>query len=599
MCKERIIIMKRLLTSCFSLLVTASIAVSSVFGPLSTPVFAQAAATEASQAQSASTETGKAQSASTEAGQTQTASTVQDQAPASSEEADATEAVKDTSKATADNPIGEHCAHYNVDGFEDAPTIAADSAFLMDARTGAILYSYEGYPRRYPASITKVMTALLAIEYLKMDDNIVFTKEAVEGIEAGSSSAGINAGAVLSVEDTLYALMLASANEAAAAIAQNIAGSDKAFGKLMTRRAKELGCTNTRFRNPHGLPDEKHYTTGHDMALILQQAMQYEEFRKIAGTLTYTIPASDTLTHTIELTNHAKIMHESSEYYYKRVEGAKTGFTQAALNTLVSYAKKDGVELICVILKDYGADNSYKDTKKLYKWAFNKVKQITPLKDFDLESTLKNSGQLDEATYDKVKFLNCQVDQSYSILVKKKFDESAISYQFILDEDKENGRLGRLNIMVGDTMIGSTPVIYDPSTDAAKAYSGGKSIDDNMTAAEVNKKQITPHKVLNYMIRIIIAFVLVFILMQVIRRILAEKKRRQRIQQRNKRRLQSSSSRQPSTKPSSTKTSSSRSSSTAARTSAKGSGSTARTSQGSAGTGTTRRRRSSSNKKDN
>ena len=532
--------MKHFLTSCFSLVFSASLAASSIFGSFSIPAYAQ---TTVKNQTSSSIKAESEPTATQIKEDSQSSSASTNEKISSSEQTESSESTQDKSKATADNPIGEHCAHYNVDGFEDAPTIAADSAFLMDAKTGAILYSYEGYTRRYPASITKVMTALLAIEYLKMDDKITFTKTAVESIEAGSSSAGINAGAVLSVEDTLYALMLVSANEAGAAIAETIAGSDKAFGRLMTQRAKELGCTNTKFRNPHGLPDEKHYTTGHDMALILQQAMQHEEFRKIAGTLTYTIPASDTLTHTLELTNHAKIMHEDSEHYYKYVEGAKTGFTQAALNTLVSYAKKDGVELICVILKDYGADNSYKDTKNLYKWAFKKVKQITPLKDLDLENTIKNSGQLDEASYDKVKFLKSQVDKDYSILVKKDFDTSALSVKFILDEDKKQGRLGKLNIMVGDTMIGSTPVTYDTNTDAAKAYSGGKSIDDDMTVAEVNKKQLTPHKVMNYMIRIVIAVILIFIIMQLIRHILAERKRRKRIQQRNKRRLKSSTSR--------------------------------------------------------
>ena len=142
-----------------------------------------------------------------------------------------------------------------------------------------------------------------------------------------------------------------------------------------------------------------------------------------------------------------------------------------------------------------------------------------------------------------MKFLNCKVDNDYSILVKKDFDTSALSFKFILDEDKKQGRLGKLDIMVGDTLIGSTPVTYDTETDAAKAYSGGKSIDDDMTVAEVNKKQLTPHKVMKYMIRIIIAVILIFLIMQIIRHVLAERKRRMRIQQRNKRRLKSTSTR--------------------------------------------------------
>ena len=198
----------------------------------------------------------------------------------------------------------------------------------MDANTGTILYGKEADTKRYPASITKVMTALLAVENCKMSDVITYSNAAVNGIEAGSSTAGINVGAKLTVEDSLYALMLVSANEAAAAIAEHISGSTTEFAKLMTKRAKELGCTNTQFKNPHGLPNEEHYTTAHDMGLILKEAMKHEEFRKISGTISYTLKKSDTLKDTLELWNHAKILRENSDYYYKYAEGAKTGFTQ-------------------------------------------------------------------------------------------------------------------------------------------------------------------------------------------------------------------------------------------------------------------------------
>ncbi|MBR5047242.1 MAG: D-alanyl-D-alanine carboxypeptidase, partial [Eubacterium sp.] len=159
---------------------------------------------------------------------------------------------------------------YDLIGLSGSPDITAESATVMDARSGEVIYAKQADAKRYPASITKVMTTLIAIENCKMDEIVEFTSEVVNSIEEGSSTAGINAGAKLTMEDTLYALMLVSANEAGAAVADHVAGSNDAFAKMMTDRAKELGCKNTNFRNPHGLPDEKHYTTAHDMGLILK-----------------------------------------------------------------------------------------------------------------------------------------------------------------------------------------------------------------------------------------------------------------------------------------------------------------------------------------
>lgn len=245
-----------------------------------------------------------------------------------------TETSADTSNTQATG------ASYGTSKLSGAPDIVAESAVVMDAGTGTVLYGKEASTKRYPASITKVMTALLAVENCNMSDIITYSNAAVNGIEAGSSTAGINVGAKLTVEDSLYALMLVSANEAAAAIAEHISGSTTEFAKLMTKRAKELGCKNTQFKNPHGLPDEEHYTTAYDMGLILKEAMKHPEFRKIAGTISYTLKKSDSLTDTLELWNHAKILRQNSDYYYEYAKGAKTGFTQVALNTLVTYAKK-------------------------------------------------------------------------------------------------------------------------------------------------------------------------------------------------------------------------------------------------------------------
>lgn len=440
----------------------------------------------------------------------------------------------DSSKAQADTSKAQS-ASYGISSLSGAPDIVAESAVVMDANTGAVLYGKEADTKRYPASITKVMTALLAVENCKMSDVITYSNSAVNGIEAGSSTAGINVGAKLTVEDSLYALMLVSANEAAAAIAEHISGSTTEFAKLMTKRAKELGCKNTQFKNPHGLPNEEHYTTAHDMGLILKEAMKHQEFRKIAGTISYTLKKSDTLKDTLELWNHAKILRENSDYYYKYAEGAKTGFTQVALNTLVTYAKKDNVELICVILKDYGADKSYTDTANLFKWAFNQVKSVTPLTDFSLKTAMTENTSIDTTKLDQIQLLNCTYDKNFSVLVKKDFNESDLKTAFKLDEDKKTGRLGYIIISCDDKELGRTEVTYDTTSKQGKAYQEGKSLDDNLKTAPVeSKRKDAIHKGIEFSLRLLIAVILIILIMHFIHRRELEKRRKERISHRKK-----------------------------------------------------------------
>lgn len=445
---------------------------------------------------------------------------------------DSTTSTAATTSTASKEPTG---ASYGTSSLSGAPDIVAESAVVMDANTGAILYGKEANTKRYPASITKVMTALLAVENCNMSDIITYSNSAVNGIEAGSSTAGINVGAKLTVEDSLYALMLVSANEAAAAIAEHISGSTTEFAKLMTKRAKELGCTNTQFKNPHGLPDEEHYTTAHDMGLILKEAMKHQEFRKIAGTISYTLKKSDTLTDTLELWNHAKILRQNSDYYYKYAEGAKTGFTQVALNTLVTYAQKDNVELICVILKDYGADKSYTDTANLFKWAFNQVKAVTPLTDFSLKTAMTENSTIDSTKLDQIQLLNCSYDTNFSVLVKKDFDETKLKTSFKLDEDKNNGRLGYIIISCNDKELGRTEVTYDITSKQGKAYIEGKSLDDNLKTAPVeSKRKDAIHRGISFSLRILIAVILIILIMHMIHRHELEKRRKERMSHRKR-----------------------------------------------------------------
>ena len=212
----------------------------------------------------------------------------------------------------------------SVKGWPTGPNIEGQSAVLMDAVTDTILYSKNAKDKLYPASITKIMTALLACEYLDMNDTITMSQEAAYGIEAGSSSIYAETGEVFTVEQALMALMLESANEMALALAEKTSGSVKKFVELMNQRAAQLGCKNTHFNNPNGLPDETHYTTAGDMMKIAKAAWYNPRFRKFVTTQVYEIPPTNKQSETRYLLNHHKMMPGQS-YAYDGVLGGKTG----------------------------------------------------------------------------------------------------------------------------------------------------------------------------------------------------------------------------------------------------------------------------------
>ena len=247
------------------------------------------------------------------------------------------------------------------------PEIQAQGAVLMDAATGNLLYSKEAETKFYPASITKLMTALLVAEKCSLDDTVTFTKTAVTNLESGAVTLGLVEGDKLTVRQSLYGLLLKSANEVANGLAEHTAGSISKFADMMNARAKELGCTNTNFVNPNGLNNSNHYTTPHDMALIARAAFQNGTVSKIASTLSYQIPATQkAAARTISLGH--KMLYPNDARYYPGVIGGKTGYTSLAGNTLVTCAERDGVRLIAVIMKS--KSTQYTDTSALLDYGF-------------------------------------------------------------------------------------------------------------------------------------------------------------------------------------------------------------------------------------
>lgn len=257
----------------------------------------------------------------------------------------------------------------SIEGWVQGPQIEGESAVLMDMTTGTILYSKNADKAQYPASITKIMTALLGSESLKATDKFSMSETAAHGItDTQSSSIYADTGEEFTVEQALMAVMLQSANEMTLAIAEQTSGSVKKFVELMNLKARQLGCTNTHFNNPNGLPDEKHYTTANDMAKIARAAWFNPAFRKYCTTGYYEIPATNKFSETRYLLNHHKMM-SGQAYAYDGVFGGKTGYTEAAGNTLVTFARRGNMYLVSVVMQSI--NGAYADTKSLLDYGFN------------------------------------------------------------------------------------------------------------------------------------------------------------------------------------------------------------------------------------
>lgn len=275
-----------------------------------------------------------------------------------------------------------------VKNSENNMQLDADAAIVMDAATGEILFSRNIDKQEYPASITKLMTALLVFENCKMDETVTFSHQAVYTVEPGSSCIGMNENETLTVDQCLYAMLLQSANEVSNALAEHVDGSVDAFAKHMTSRAKELGAKNTSFLNANGLHDPNHLTTAYDMALIAKELLKYPHFKEILMTRSYEIPPTNLCNETRYIHGQTQLINPAAIFYYKESEGGKTGFTDQARNTLVSYAKRDNTEIICVVLHSSGYGEYY-DTMKLYDYGLDNFKTQQLCKSGDKYKTIQ------------------------------------------------------------------------------------------------------------------------------------------------------------------------------------------------------------------
>ena len=265
------------------------------------------------------------------------------------------------------------------------PAILSESAILIDAGSGTILAQKNADKKMYPASLTKIMTAILAIELGELSD--VITVDDDTPFEIDGSHIALEPGEILTLKELLYALMLPSANDAASAIAKHYGGSLENFVKMMNEKAKELGAYSTNFINPHGLHDTNHYSTAADLALITKYAMENDTFRRIVSTTKYEIQTTNKKDEPRYFTSLNKLIYNTSynqiyvdgayiSPYYEYANGAKTGYTPQAGNCLAATAKKDGTELIAVTMKGISLE-MYQDAHNLFNYGFEEYESAT------------------------------------------------------------------------------------------------------------------------------------------------------------------------------------------------------------------------------
>ncbi|MFT8321487.1 MAG: D-alanyl-D-alanine carboxypeptidase family protein [Bacillus sp. (in: firmicutes)] len=335
--------------------------------------------------------------------------------------------------------------------------VSANSAVLMEQKSGRVLYEKDANTKRRIASITKIMTAILAIESGNLDKKVTISENAVK---AEGSSIYLKAGEKIPLRDLVYGLMLRSGNDAAVAIAESVGGSLDGFVYLMNQKAEQIGMSNTHFENPHGLDDhENHYSTAYDMALLTRYAMNNDTYKKIAGTKNYK-SANPSEKWDRVWKNKNRLLTERYEYS----TGGKTGFTKRAKRTLVSTAKKDGLELIAVTLND---PDDWNDHINMFETSFKKYK---------LEQVIEN-GKLKEINNNFYKNkLYIKQDYQYPITAEEKnlieieYKLANVKAEWKKDEKKTPDIVGQVQIYFDDKIVDTIPIYYQHNKKKNKSF---------------------------------------------------------------------------------------------------------------------------------
>ena len=338
--------------------------------------------------------------------------------------------------------------------YPEAPEINGHAAVLIDIDTGAILYSKNPHEKLYPASITKIMTGLLAVENCALEDTFTFTQDILNVLPWDAAKYGYVAGEEVNIRDLLYVLMLRSANEVAIGLGMKISGTEEEFGKLMTEKAKEIGAVNTNFVNATGLHDDNHYTTAYDMALIAMEAMENATFAEVWGTPNYIVNPTNIEPDVVRIWNRHGMLVNTGTSYYSFAKGGKTGYTDEAGRTLVTYGEKDGRKLMCVVMKS-GTETVYSDTRSLLEYGFGQFVNISVKEN---ESRFGQSNDSFFVSRDNIfgsDLSLMELTDGY-VTVPKDINFDEIGYELTYINNGEEGIIAQISYMIGINYLGET-----------------------------------------------------------------------------------------------------------------------------------------------
>ena len=384
----------------------------------------------------------------------------------------------------------------------DKGSLSSASAIVMELSTGTVLYSKNIHKKHYPASITKIMTSLLTLENSSPSDVVTFTEAEAHGIETGSSSMYCVPGEKFTIEQVLYGIMLQSANEMCLVAADHVAGSVDKFVEMMNQRVAQLGLKDTHFMNPNGLHNDDHYTSAYDMACIAREAWKNPSFQKICGTRTYQVKstnkrkASEILGG--QLLNHHQMINgyeTNSRYEKDYVIGGKTGYTSMAHSTLVTFAEKDGMQLVSVIMKGnspkQGEPNEYTDTTRILDYAFEKFsKHAVNGENSDVNENLFNTFD----SYFNADQSPLRLSAESAVILPKGVALRKAKQQIQYDnsvklQDGENV-IGTVKYTYDGRMVGSTDIIYDSTKSASHLDEASRRIvDSEIRQIKTNNKK--------------------------------------------------------------------------------------------------------------
>ncbi len=398
----------------------------------------------------------------------------------------------------------------------DAPSINASAAIVMDIDTGDILYEKKSHDHYYPAGMTKVVTAMVSMEQANMNDTITISENVMNQITENTSVVGFKLGEVISVRDAVYSIMFAASTDASLALSEHIAGSSSDFAELMNKRIEEMGLKDTHFTNSTGIQNEDHYTSAYDMAIIGRQAYQYPEFRTMISSLSYTIPKTNKRDEYTLWTENLQI-YGSSDYFYKYCTGGKTGYTDAALFTLMSFVERDGRRLVSVVMKCDTSSDMYYDTRNLCNFCFDNYRLCKPLLNYNINKDISKDNSLLDNYYSDLNhdLPIYYVNQNYSFYVRSNVDDSMIEKNIELSDTIINNNAGKISFYYNGTYYGESDIEIDIPLVEASSTDAIKKVKD-----EPGKKIIILDilKILIPVIIILILFILVLVLIKKIRK---------------------------------------------------------------------------------